>query len=117
MIKTISLNQNTLFLKVYQKGKKTYHRNFVLYFLPNKLSVNRLGLKVGKKIAKAVKRNRVRRLLKESYRHLEADVKTGYDIVIVARAGCLFIDTYREVLSELSELFYHAHLIESREND
>lgn len=116
MIKTVSLNQNALFLKVYQKGKKTYHRHFVLYFLPNRLGINRLGLKVGKKIAKAVKRNRVRRLLKESYRLMEAELESGYDIVIVARQSCLSCDTYLEVSGAVHDLMKKAGLFLSKEN-
>lgn len=111
MIKTVSLNQNALFLKVYQRGKKTYHKHFILYFLPNRLETNRLGLKVGKKIAKAVKRNRVRRLLKESYRLMETEIKCGYDIVIVAKSDCLSANTYHEVSAELYELFKRAELL------
>ena len=111
MIKTVSLNQNSLFLRVYQKGKKIYHKHFILYFLPNKSDTNRLGLKVGKKIAKAVKRNRVRRLLKESYRLMETDIKSGYDIVIVAKSDCLSADTYHEVSAEMHELLKRAGLL------
>ena len=113
MRNTISLNQNQLFLKVYQRGKKSYHRHFILYCLPNQLPVNRLGFKVGKKVAKAVKRNRVRRLLKESYRLLETEIQVGYDIVIVARPSCLSVDTYSDVSSALRELMTKAKLLYS----
>ena len=82
---TISLNRNEQFLRIYRKGKRTYHRFFVLYYLPNGSRRNRLGLKVGKKLAKAVRRNRIRRLLKESYRLAEPQVRTGYDLIFVAR--------------------------------
>lgn len=116
MRNTVSLNQNQLFLRVYQRGKKSYHRHFILYYFPNRLGVNRLGLKVGKKLAKAVRRNRVRRLLKESYRLLEAELKVGYDIVIVARPSCLSADTYSEVSGALRNLFANAKLLRS-END
>lgn len=115
MHNTISLNQNTQFLKVYHKGKKTYHRHFILYFLPNRLAVNRLGFKVGKKTAKAVKRNRVRRLLKESYRLMEAELRTGYDIVIVARPSCLSADTYLEVSAAVRDLLKQAGLFAARD--
>ena len=40
---------------------------------------------MGSKIGNAVKRNRVRRRLKEIYRLNEDKLLTGYDIVIVAR--------------------------------
>lgn len=113
MRNTVSLNRNELFLKVYQKGKKSYHRHFILYALPNKREENRLGLKVGKKLAKAVSRNRVRRLLKESYRLLEPELSVGYDIVIVARQSCLSADTYQEVSSALRSLMNKAGLLRS----
>ncbi len=116
MQNTISLNRNEWFLKVYQKGKKTYHKHFILYCLPNQTGMNRLGFKVGKKIAKAVKRNRVRRLLKEGYRLLEPELKTGYDIVIVARPSCLSADTYLEVSGAVRDLMEKSGLFLPREN-
>ncbi len=114
MRNTVSLNRNYLFLKVYQKGKKSYHRHFVLYVLPNKRSENRLGLKVGKKLAKAVQRNRIRRLLKESYRLMETELAVGYDIVIVARPDCLSADTYKEVSDALRNLMTKAGLLDPK---
>ncbi|MBE7010081.1 MAG: ribonuclease P protein component [Ruminococcaceae bacterium] len=111
MKQTISLNRNEQFLQVYKKGKRTYHKNFTLHFLPNHMETNRLGIKAGKKLAKAVKRNRVRRLIKESYRLLEPNIAIGYDLIIVAKEGCLLADSLSETKVALYHLLKHARLL------
>ncbi len=110
MKQTISLNKNELFLRVYRKGKRSYHKNFTLYYLPNGLSCNRLGIKTGKKLAGAVKRNRIRRLVKESYRLTESELRCGYDLVIAAREGALGADSLAETMKAVRHLCKTAHL-------
>ena len=110
MKQTISLNKNELFLQVYRKGKRSYHKNFTLHCLPNGLSFNRLGIKAGKKLACAVKRNRVRRLVKESYRLLETEIKTGYDLIFVAKDDCLLADSLEETMRAMRYLLKSARL-------
>ena len=97
-------------MQVYKKGKRSYHKNFTLYCLPNGLSCNRLGIKAGKKLAGAVRRNRVRRLVKESYRLLESEIKTGYDLVFAAKDGCLLADSLEETMGAMRHLFKYARL-------
>lgn len=111
MNNTISLNRNEQFLNVYRIGKRTYHKFFTLYYLPNGKDYNRLGFKVGKKLAKATRRNRVRRLLRESYRLSEEKISTGYDIILAAKDGCLELDSYNEVSEIVNSMFYRAKLI------
>ena len=84
---TVAIKQPHLFRRAYAKGKSAVTPTVVLYARKNGQSFNRLGLTVGTKVGKATVRNRVRRRLKESYRLREGTVKTGYDIVIVARAA------------------------------
>ena len=48
--------------------------------------MNRLGYTVSTKLGHAVVRNRVRRRLREIYRLNAHKLKTGYDIVVVARS-------------------------------
>lgn len=110
MKQTISLNKNELFLQVYKKGKRSYHKYFTLHFLPNGMPINRLGIKAGKKLAGAVRRNRVRRLVKESYRLLESEIKTGYDLVFVAKDDCLTADSLDETIKAMRHLFKYARL-------
>ncbi len=111
MKNTISLNRNEQFLNVYRTGKRSYHKFFTLYYLPNGKDYNRLGFKVGKKLAKATRRNRVRRLLRESYRLSEEKIITGYDIILAAKDGCLELNSYDEVSEIVYSMFYRAKLI------
>ena len=58
----------------------------------NHLPTNRVGVTVGKKLGKAVVRNRVRRRLREIYRCHEHRFSAGWDIVVVARGRCVTAD-------------------------
>ena len=111
MNKTISLNKNEQYLKVYRFGKRSYHKFFTLYYLPNGTDYNRLGFRVGKKLAKAVRRNRLRRLLRESYRLLEENIASGYDIIIAAREGSLEVNSYDDVSRIVYQMFNRAKLL------
>ena len=85
MIKTVSLTENKQFLRLYKKGKYYVGKFIVLYVSQNKMNINRIGITVSKKIGKSVKRNKVRRLIRENYRLYEGYIKSGFDCVFVAR--------------------------------
>ncbi len=88
MERTVSLRQNTLFKRAYYKGVKKHGALFTIFCLPNRLSTNRLGITVTKKVGKAVQRNRARRLLYEAYR-LHEPTAVGRDYVLVAKPELL----------------------------
>lgn len=85
--KTLSITRNSLFHRLYVKGKSFAGQHIVVYFSKTKTEKNRLGITVSTKIGNAVIRNRVRRRIKEAYRLLEDNVAPGYNIVIVARSN------------------------------
>jgi ribonuclease P protein component len=87
MIKTVPLKKNHEFLRLYKKGKFFVGKFIILYVLINKSDTNRLGITASKKIGKSVKRNRYRRLIRENYRLYEDFVKSGFDLVFVARSS------------------------------
>jgi len=88
MVFTESLKKNYQFRFVYNKGHSRANRLLVMYVLANGTAFNRLGICVSKKVGKSVIRSRVARLIKESYRLNEDKLRSGYDIVIIARASC-----------------------------
>lgn len=57
----------------------------VLYVLPNELEFHRLGVVVGKKVGNSVKRSRVKRLIKESFRYYKGQLDKRQDFVFVSR--------------------------------
>ncbi|MBO4897957.1 MAG: ribonuclease P protein component [Clostridia bacterium] len=88
MKKTEAIKLNREFRSLYYRGGSMASRSLVIYYRKNKRSINRLGLTVSKKIGKAVVRNHIKRLIKENYRLREDNIKTGYDIIFVARRAC-----------------------------
>ena len=57
----------------------------MFYARPNGLSHPRMGLSTSRKVGTAARRNRIRRLLRESFRHLQHEFPAGYDMLIVVR--------------------------------
>lgn len=86
MKNTLSIKLNRDFKRLYYKGGCAGCDLIVMYFKKNRSGCNRLGITVGTKIGGAVKRNRIKRLIRESYRLMEDELNLGYDIVIVARS-------------------------------
>ncbi|MDD5434293.1 MAG: ribonuclease P protein component [Nitrospira sp.] len=77
---------------IYKNGRRKSNRFFVLYYIKNNLGYSRFGISASKKLGNAVKRNRIKRLIREVIR-LRDDIKgMGMDIVIVARDGMLGIN-------------------------
>lgn len=87
---TVALKQNHEFRRLYQKGKSAVSPYFAVYCRKNRREVSRLGITTGVKLGNAVKRNRVRRRIRELYRTNESRILPGYDIVVVARTRAVF---------------------------
>lgn len=83
--KTNRLIVRSEFQTVFNKGKRLNSYAICLYYYANKLQTARLGVVIAKRvIPKAVNRNTYRRLIKESFRLAQDDIK-GLDIVILLK--------------------------------
>ena len=87
---TVTMKRNHEFQRLYHKGKSAASPYLALYCRKCKRDQNRLGFTVGKKVGCAVRRNRVRRRLREIYRLHEGELNQGYDIVVVARVKAVY---------------------------
>jgi len=79
------LVQDRQFQRAYEEGLSFVHPLLVLRAVSNGLGHNRFGFVVGKRIGKAVVRNKVKRRLREAMRLRAAQVPPGWDVVLIAR--------------------------------
>ncbi len=82
---TLRLKKNMEFKKVYGKGNSMANRLLVLFMMKNGEDFNRVGFSVSKKVGNSVVRNRVKRLMKESFRAKGSTAAKGYDLIFIAR--------------------------------
>lgn len=83
--KSRRLTKREQFAAVYDSKVRESRGPLVVYARPNGLGWPRLGLSTSRKVGTAVRRNRIRRLLREAFRHLQFDLPSGYDLLIVIR--------------------------------
>lgn len=72
---------------MYRQGQRLSGNGFALIFVANALSVNRLGISVVKKTGGAVSRNRIKRIIRETFRLHREIFPQSCDIVVTVRPG------------------------------
>ena len=91
--KLYPLCENHLFSKAYRKGKSHAGKYVAVYVLKNysgkkeSFSCTKLGITVNKKLGKAVKRSRVKRIIRAAYCENMPFLKQGYIIIVAARGA------------------------------
>ena len=85
MLKKEILRRKEDFSTIYKKGKSVPDRYIVLFYMKNGLQYNRISFLASKKVGNSVQRNRAKRLMRESYRHICDQISCGYDIIFIAR--------------------------------
>ena len=94
MSEYITLKENRDFSRLYKRGKSFVSPVLVTYVMKNKSGVTRYGITTGKKVGKAVSRTRARRVIRAAYYELYPQLKSGYDLVFVARTRTAQIKSY-----------------------
>lgn len=120
MFKRGKLRKNNEFRNVYRRGKSFSTDSLVLYvYKVNSKNEtereNRVGISVSKKVGKSVIRSRVKRLIKESYRLNNDNLKRSYDFVFIARTVAKD-KTFKEIEESMKKLFRKAGLYKSEKN-
>lgn len=103
MNKSESLKKNEDFREIYRTGKSYANKYLIMYVKENDSIYNRIGISVSKKVGNSVIRHRITRLIRESYRLSEDSIRSGLDIIVVARTGAKGRD-YKEIESALLHL-------------
>ena len=98
------LRRRSEFSALFKSGKRIHSEYLTVILSTNTSDVRRLGLVVGKKVRKeAVRRNRMKRLLREFFRLNKHRLSASQDILIVARKDFSFMK-YRDLCSELKKV-------------
>lgn len=76
--------------QIFKRGRTFSTPAFVFRFLPNRQGPTRLAVVVGTKVHKrAVKRNLIKRRIREALKTELPNLKSGFDIIVAARPAAL----------------------------
>lgn len=79
------LTKGSDFQRVYEKKVRAGDRFLLIFADHNETGITRIGLSVSRKHGNAVKRNRIKRLLREAFRLTRLTLPEGLDLVLIPR--------------------------------
>ena len=79
----VRLKKQTDFQKLFNKGKRAFSPSLTVLYQP--FSTLRMGISIGKKHGKSVRRNRIKRLLREAFRLTKEEIKGEYNFVLIPK--------------------------------
>ncbi len=90
------------FRRLRDEGRRVHTRSFVFCVASGAQPQARLGLTVSRQVGNAVRRNRIKRLLREAFRQGRTLVPPAADVVVIAKTGCK-VNSLADVRAELTQ--------------
>lgn len=113
MKKIKTLKKNYEFKSVLTKGKFYKGKYITIYIRKNNRSENVIGIAISKKLCKAVKRNRLKRVIREGFRLQKDLLQKGYNMVFIWNKNVDILEAnYNNVSKDMTKLFIKAGIIE-----
>lgn len=111
------IKKNEDFQQVFKKGTSFANRQFVVYIYPKANQTElRLGLSVSKKLGNAVKRNQIKRYVRQAIFELQSQLKADVDYVIIARVGATDLN-FHETKKSLQHVLRIAKCLPKARNE
>ena len=110
MKKTETLKKNYEFKRVLTRGKYLTGRYIECFYINNNSkNKNFIGIAISSKIAKATKRNRIKRIIRENYKEIEKNIKTGKSMVFLWKKNkdilnCTYGNVKKDMLKIMEEM-------------
>ena len=111
------MKKNYEFRNVLTKGTCFSGKNLLAFIQKNRQQpFNFLGLAISVKICKAVKRNYLKRLIRESYSFYEEQLKTGNQIVFLwkKKADPQNVQ-FQDIKKDVESIFMQAKILKNKE--
>ncbi|WP_025729132.1 ribonuclease P protein component [Atopobacter phocae] len=103
MKKVYRVKSDREFQRVFEEGTSFANRQFVVYTLKKEGQQHfRVGFSVSKKLGNAVRRNHIKRYMRESIYDLSNHIHPAYDLIVIARR-----DAVNQPLPTLKQNMYH----------
>ena len=118
MKKTIKLKKNYEFNNTFKRGKYFSGKLIECFYIKNNKNINYFGIAISSKLCNAVKRNRLKRVIRECYRTLEKDINRGNTFVFLWKKKAKLEDcTYNKVLEDMKKILKKIGTYIDEEND
>lgn len=114
MKRRFRVREDRRFREIRQRGRSQSSELLVVCALANQLPYSRFGFAVNSRIGNAVKRNRIKRQLREVVRLRVAAIQPGWDIILIARKPIRSAD-YHQIETACARLLRRAQLLMEEE--
>ena len=102
--KSERLRKRSEFIRLKRTGKRFHNKYFIAELTAGKFERTRLGITVTKKTGPAVVRNRLKRIIRESFRHNRQYISKKMDINVIVKKEAANISFYN-ALSSMRKMF------------
>lgn len=118
MKRTIKLKKNYEFLNTFKRGKYFCGDLIECFYIKNNKSINSLGIAISSKQCNAVKRNRAKRLIRESYSKVEGDISIGNTFVFLLKKKINIEEcNAKNITEDMKRIFKKIGIINETNND
>lgn len=116
MEKTETIKKNYEFRAILNRGKYLSGKYVECFYVSNKDKVekNFIGIAISSKLAKANKRNKAKRLIREGYRNIENSIKTGKSFVFLWKKNRDITEaTYKDIEKDMIKIMKEMKILKN----